>query len=57
MIRIITGAVEVKPKLKSVKISSDTYTRYFSEGVKTKEISETIERALQFYFANTKEDG
>lgn len=57
MIRIITGTVEVKPKLKSVKISSDTYTRYFSEGVKTKEISETIERALQFYFANTKEDG
>lgn len=56
IIRIITGAIEIRQKPKSVKISSDTYTRYFSEGVKAKEISETIEKALQFYFANAKED-
>lgn len=52
IIRIITGAVEVRQKPKSVKISSDTYTRYFSEGVKAKKVTETIEKALAFYFAN-----
>lgn len=56
IIRIITGAAEVKPKPKSVKISNDTYTKYFSEGTKTKEITETIEKALAFYFANIGED-
>lgn len=54
--KIIAGVVQNMLKPKNVKISSDTYTRYFSEGVKAKEISETIERALQFYFANAKED-
>lgn len=52
IIRIITGAVEVRQKPKSVKISSDTYTRYFSKGVKAKKVTETIEKALAFYFAN-----
>lgn len=56
IIRIITGAVEVKPKPKSVKISNDTYRKYFGEETKAKEISETIERALQFYFANISVD-
>ena len=55
IIKIIAGIAQDKPKPKSVKISSDTYTRYFSEGVKAKEISETIEKALRFYFANAKE--
>ena len=41
-----------KPKPKSVKISNAAYTKYFSKGVKAKEISETIEKALAFYFAN-----
>ena len=41
-----------KPKAKSVKISNAAYTKYFSKGVKAKEISETIEKALAFYFAN-----
>lgn len=50
IIRIITGAVEVKQKPKSVKINNDTYTKYFSNGEKPKEITETIEKALAFYF-------
>ena len=45
-----------KPKPKSVKISNDTYTKYFSEGVKAKEITETIEKALAFYFENMEEN-
>ena len=46
---------EAKPKPKSVKISNDTYTKYFSDGVKAKEITETIEKALAFYFENMEE--
>ena len=56
IIRIITGVVEIKPKPKSVKISNDTYRKYFGEETKAKEISETIEKALQFYFANISVD-
>lgn len=56
IIRIITGAVEVRQKPKSVKISNDTYRKYFGEETKAKEISETIEKALQFYFANISVD-
>lgn len=47
---------KAKPKPKSVKISNDTYTKYFSEGVKAKEITETIEKALAFYFENMEEN-
>lgn len=50
------GDGEAKPKPKSVKISNDTYTKYFSEGVKGKEITETIEKALAFYFENMEEN-
>ena len=42
----------MKPKPKSVKISNDTYTKYFKNGEKPKEITETIEKALDFYFKN-----
>ena len=45
-----------KSKPKNVKISSDTYTRYFSENVKAKEVTETIEKALAFYFANAEKE-
>ncbi len=41
-----------KPKPKSVKISHNAYTKYFSADTKPKEITETIEKALDFYFAN-----
>ena len=40
------------PKPKSVKISNYTYTKYFAEGTKPNEITETIEKALEFYFKN-----
>ena len=43
---------EQKPKPKSVKISHDTFTKYFSKGTKAEEISETIEKALALYFKN-----
>ena len=39
-----------------MKISNETYTKYFSEGVKAKEITETIEKALAFYFENMEEN-
>ncbi len=53
VIRIIIGVTEPKPK--SVKISNDTYTKYFSEGIKPKEITETVEKALAYYFANQEQ--
>ena len=43
---------EQTPKPKSVKISNYTYNKYFAEGTKPKEITETIEKALEFYFKN-----
>lgn len=43
---------EQKPKPKSVKISHDTFAKYFSKGTKAEEISETIEKALALYFKN-----
>ena len=46
---------EAKPKPKSVKISNDTYTKYFNNGEKPKEITETIEKALEYYFRNMEE--
>lgn len=56
IIRIIVGAAEVKPKPKSVKISNDVYAKYFDESAKAKDISETVEKALAYYFASMKED-
>jgi ParB family chromosome partitioning protein len=57
VIRIITGMNEIKPKPKNVKISEDTFSRYFAVGTKPKEVAETVEKALAFYFASIgKED-
>ena len=56
IIKIIIGIAEDKPKPKSVKISSDTFTRYFEADTKSVEITETIEKALEFYFANAGKD-
>lgn len=39
-----------------VKLKYIDDTKYFSEGVKAKEITETIEKALAYYFANVGED-
>ena len=46
---------EPKVKPKSVKISHDIYTKYFSNGEKPKEITETIEKALELYFKNMED--
>lgn len=54
---ILYGEVtEVNPKPKSVKISNATYNKYFKNGEKPKEITETIEKALAYYFANMEEN-
>ncbi len=55
IVRIITGTSEIKPKPISVKLSNDVFSRYFSADTKKKEINETVEKALEFYFANRKE--
>ena len=56
IVRIITGTADVKSKPKSVKISDDVYSRYFTADMKKKEITETIEKALAFYFANMEDN-
>lgn len=55
IVRIITGTAEVKEKPKSVKISNDVFSRYFSSNAKKAEIRETVEKALAFYFTNMEE--
>ena len=47
---------DVKPKPKSVKISNDIFTKYFDEGAKAKDVTDTVEKALAYYFASMKED-
>ena len=39
-------------KPRTVKISSQSFTKYFTAGTKPKEITETVEKALEFYFRN-----
>lgn len=56
IIRIITGMADVKPKPKSAKISNDIFTKYFDEGAKAKDVTDTVEKALAYYFASMKED-
>jgi ParB family chromosome partitioning protein len=57
VIRIITDMNEIKPKPKNVKISEEVFGRYFSPDMKKKDIAETVEKALAFYFASMgKED-
>ena len=53
--RIVCGEDDSEPKSKSIKISHDIYTKYFRSGTKQKEITETIEKALAFYFKNTED--
>lgn len=57
VIKILTGQigdVVKSPKPKNVKLSHETYSRYFDDTVKAEEISETIEKALEFYFSNVE---
>ena len=55
IVRIITGTADVKPKPKSVKISEETFYKYFEPGTKKAQVTETVEKALAFYFANNEE--
>ena len=55
ILRIITGTADEKPKPKSVKISEETFYKYFSPGTKKTQVTETIEKALAFYFKNMEE--
>lgn len=56
IVRIITGTADVKPKPKSVKISEETFYKYFEPGTKKAQVTETIEKALAFYFANEERE-
>ncbi|MCM1316325.1 MAG: ParB N-terminal domain-containing protein [Alistipes senegalensis] len=55
IIRILDGKKIVIEKSKSVKISNDTFSRYFEPSAKPKQVAETIEKALEFYFKNIQE--
>ena len=55
IIRIITGTAGINPKPVSIKLSNDIFSKYFSKNMKKKEINETVEKALEFYFANRKD--
>ncbi|MDE5557843.1 MAG: ParB N-terminal domain-containing protein [Ruminococcus sp.] len=55
IIRILDGKKVVIEKSKSVKISNDTFSRYFEPSAKPKQVAETIEKALEFYFQNKQE--
>ena len=57
-VRKIIFGEDTTPKFKpkNVKISNAAYTRYFSENVKPKEVTETIEKTLEFYFANVENE-
>lgn len=52
IIRILDGKKVIIEKSKSVKISSDTFSRYFEPSAKPKQVAETIEKALEMYFAS-----
>ncbi len=55
LIKILDGKKNTADKGKSVKISNDTFSKYFETGTKNKVITETIEKALEYYFANKGE--
>ncbi len=52
ILQILSDSGSEKPK--SVKISEDSYRKYFPAGTKSKEVTETIEKALAFYFSEDK---
>lgn len=56
IIRIITGTAEIKSKPVSIKLNNDIFSKYFSSEMKKKEITETIEKALAYYFASIREE-
>lgn len=55
VIRILNGSylAEQKPlKPKTVKLSNDTYSKYFKDDVQPDEVTQTIEKALEMYFTS-----
>lgn len=52
VVRIITGTSVIKPKPVKVQLSDEIFSRYFSPVMKKKEITETVEKALEMYFSN-----
>lgn len=55
IIKILDGKKESTDKPQAVKISHDVFSRYFSPDMKKKEITETVEKALEYYFINRKD--
>lgn len=55
IIKILDGKKDSKDKPQAVKISHDVFNRYFSPDMKKKEIAETVEKALEYYFTNRKD--
>ncbi len=56
IIKILVGDVlQKQDKPKSVKISHDTYSRYFDDTAKPDEVAQVIERALEMYFNSETE--
>lgn len=53
IIKILVGDVIDQEKPKNIKISSDTYSRYF-DGCKADEVANIIENALELYFKQLK---
>lgn len=54
VIKILTGKinkVNQSPKSKTIKISTDTYSKYFDENAKAEEVTATISKALELYFS------
>jgi len=51
IIRILDGKKDNANKGHSVKISGEVFSRFFGENVKKKEITETVEKALEMYFS------
>lgn len=56
IIKILDGKKDSKDKPQAVKISHDVFSRYFSPDMKKKEIAETVEKALAYYFASIREE-
>ncbi len=51
----LTPADKEKAKTKSVKIPTDTFNRYFSDGKTAEEIQDTVIKALEHYFKYTED--
>lgn len=56
IIKIIDGKKEDVTKPKSVMIDNAVYDRFFDKSVKKEEVSDTIEKALEFYFAHRMDE-